>query len=578
MPGSLFRFNGFELDAGNFELRRSGQRVQLQKIPLELLLMLVERNGQLVTRDEIVEKVWGKDFFLDVDSAVSTAVRKIRHALGDDPAEPKYIETVPTKGYKFIAVSQRLNGPVRDSISAGLIIAVLPLEDSSDDSEDYFSEGMTEGILTQLGRLNPHLGVIARTSVMPYKSTRKSIRRIGQELGAAYVLEGSVRRRAGKVRVAVRLIETEGQTHIWAESYERELDDVFRLQDRLAHEIACQISLRLKVDPPTPSYAGLRVSRDAYEAYLKGRYFWNKRTGPGAVKSVEHFEESIRLDPLFAPAHAGLADVYVFQGIQGIRLPADTYPKAEAAALKALAVDNSLADALCSLACIQGLYHWNWTTAEPLFRRAIELNPSYAAARFFYAGVLSEIGHFEEALSQIAIAREIDPLSVSTLAFGGYICYRARQYERANEQIGKALEMDPHLPTIQWYRGLVLEQQEEFGSAIQAHAEAVRLSMGQPLFVAALGHACARAGRKQEALGALDKLLKLSALRYVSPLEIAVVHIGLEDTNAAIEWLQKAYDQRVTRMRALLDPLFDRLRLDSRYIELIRGVGLPIKV
>ena len=280
---------------------------------------------------------------------------------------------------------------------------------------------------------------------------------------------------------------------------------------------------------------------------------------------------------MFALAHAGLADAYIFQGIQGFRLPAETYPLAEEAALKALAFDNSLAAALCSLACIQNLYHWNWTTAEPLFRRAIELNPSYSVARFFYAGVLSEIGHFDEAFRQIEVARELDPLSVITLAFSGYICYRARRYQRATERIDQAIEMEPHLPTAYWYRGLVCEQQGEWANAIQAMTEAVKLSMGQPLFVAALGHACGQAERKPEALSALEKLVEMSNVRYVSPVEMAVVHIGLDDKNAAFECLDKACEQRVTRMRALRDPLFDPLRSDSRFADLMRRAGLPIE-
>ena len=574
MADLVFRFEGFELDAANFQLRHSGLPVQLQKIPLQLLLLLVERNGQLVSRDEIVERVWGKDVFLDVDSAVSTAIRKVRQALRDDPAEPRYIETVPTKGYRF-RLPHLPPAKGKDSISTRPIIAVLPLDDLSEDSQDYFSEGLTEEILTHLGRL-PHLGVIARTSVMGFKGTRKPMREIGHELGAGYVLEGSVRRHAGKVRIAVQLIETESQTHLWAESYERELDDIFRLQDRLARDIACWISLQLKVEPPAPSYS-TSVGREAYDAYLKGRYFWNKRTAPEAIKSIDHFQEAIRLEPSFAPAHAGLADAYIFQAIQGIRSPAEAYPKAEEAALAALSHDNSLADALCSMACIQNFYHWKWTTAERLFRRAIELNQSYSVARFFYAGVLSEVGCFDEAFRQIAIARETDPLSAITLAFSGYISYRARQYQRAAEQIDDAIEMDSRLPTFHWFRGLVLEQQGNLESAIQAHGDAVRLSMGQPMFVAAQGHVCGRTGREREALGAIENLLQLSTLRYVSPLEIAVIYIGLDNTNAAFDWLQKAHDQRVTRMRALRDPIFDRLRFDLRYIDLASRVGLPVE-
>lgn len=583
MPDVLFKFEEFELDSANFQLRRSGSRVHLQKIPLDLLLLLVKRSGQLVTRTDIVQAVWGSEVFLDVESALSTAIRKIRRALGDNATEPRYVETVPTKGYRFIAdlqgqaTAQEISAGEGSAVPSRPTIAVLPLEDLSDDPRDYFSDGMTEEILTHLGRLHRSLAVIARTSVMKYKGNSKSIHQIGRELGVSYVLEGSVRRDAGRVRIAVQLIETQGQTHLWAESYERALDDVFRLQDGLANEIARQISSTLKVAAPPAITSAFSVGRDAYEAYLKGRYFWNKRTAPGTIQSIDCFEEAIRREPCFAAAHAGLADAYVFQGLHGFRLPAEAYPKAEEAAVKALALNSCLADAYCSLASIQDLYNWNWTTAEPLFLRAIELNPSYPVARFFYAGCLSEIGRYEEAIRQIAIAQELDPLSATTLGFSGYIFYRAREYRRANEKIDQAVELEPDSPLVHWFRGLVREREGELEQAIQAFTEAVRLSMGQPLFVAALGHAFGEAQNKQEARRALDQLVQPSGARYVSPFEIAVIHIGLTDTNSAFEWLEQAYDQRVTRMRALRDPLFDGLRSDARFGNLIARVNLPLE-
>jgi TolB-like protein len=277
MSGSLFRFDTFELDRENFQLRSSGQCVRLQKVPLELLLLLADREGQLVTRSEITERIWGKDVFLDADSAVNTAIRKVRLALGDDSDQPKYIETVPGKGYRFIAQIRpgfrEMRSVEKDSVLCRPMIAVLPLEDFSDNTEDYFSEGMTEEILTHLGRLHPQLGVISRTSVMKYKGTRKSMRQIGRELGVAYALEGSVRRHAGRGRVSVQLIETLNQTHVWAESYEYLLDDILELQDRLAREIASRISLQLKAEAPAVVTSTVRIASEAYEAYLKGRYF-----------------------------------------------------------------------------------------------------------------------------------------------------------------------------------------------------------------------------------------------------------------------------------------------------------------
>jgi TolB-like protein/Tfp pilus assembly protein PilF len=580
MPGSLFRFDAFELDRDNFQLRNSGQSVRLQKVPLELLLLLAEKEGQLVTRAEITERVWGKDVFLDVDSAVSTAIRKIRSALGDDSERPKYIETVAGKGYRFIAqirpALEEIRSVDKDAILPRPTIAVLPLEDFSDDAEDYFSEGMTEEILTHLGRLHPQLGVISRTSVMKYKGTRKSMRQIGRELGVAYALEGSVRRHAGRVRVSVQLIETLNQTHIWAESYEYLLDDILKLQDRLAREIASQISLQLKADAPAVVTSTARIGRLAYEAYLKGRYFWNQRVEQALTQSIQCFEEAISLEPSFAAAHAGLADAHIFLGLHGLRSPADTYPRAEQAARKALALDSSIPEPYVSLAAIQDLYYWNWPAAKPLFIRALQLNPSHLPARFFYAGVLSEVGHLDEAIRQIEIARALDPLSVITQAFAGLMFYRNRDYGRAADQVQRSIELDPRFALSYWYLGLIRQEQGDLEGAIDALKFAVEFSLERPLYLAALGQACGRANRTQEALTILEKLMKLSEVRYVSPFDVALVHMGMGNKDATFEWLEEACTQRVTRLRILREAQFDVLRSEPRFVDLMRRVGLPV--
>jgi TolB-like protein/Tfp pilus assembly protein PilF len=580
MPGSLFRFDAFEIDRDNFQLRNSGQSVHLQKVPLELLLFLAEKEGQLVTRAEITERIWGKDVFLDADSAVSTAIRKIRSALGDDSERPKYIETVAGKGYRFIAqmrpALEEIRSVDRDAILPRPTIAVLPLEDFSVDAEDYFSEGMTEEILTHLGRLHPQLGVISRTSVMKYKGTRKSIRQIGRELGVAYALEGSVRHHAGRVRVSVQLIETLNQTHIWAESYEYLLDDILKLQDRLAREIASQISLQLKVDPPAIITSTSKMGRGAYEAYLKGRYFWNQRVEQALTQSIHCFEEAISLEPSFAAAHAGLADAYIFLGLHGLRSPADTYSKAEQAARKALALDSSIPEPYVSLAAIQDLYYWNWPAAKPLFARALQLNPSHLPARFFYAGALSEIGHPGESIRQIEIARALDPLSVITQAFAGLMFYRNRDYGRAADQVQRSLELDPRFAPSYWYLGLIRQEQGDLEAAIDALKLAVEFSLERPLYLAALGQACGRANREQDALTILEKLMKLSEVRYVSPFDVALVHMGMGNKDATFEWLEEACTQRVTRLRILREAQFDVLRSEPRFADLMRRVGLPV--
>jgi TolB-like protein/Flp pilus assembly protein TadD len=570
MPAHRFTFGAFELEPANFQLSRSGLAIEIERIPMELLLILVERGGQLVNRSEIVERIWGKDVYLDTESAVNTAVRKLRHVLGDDPKHPLYIETVPAKGYRLIA-------PLETSAAAPQTrLAVLPLECLSDDPvQGYLSDGMTEEIIAQMGCLHPHLGVIARTSAMGYKNTSKSIREIGRELNVQYILEGSMRCQSGRVRVTAHLIESTTQSHLWAEAYERPLEDVLDLQRRLAQQIAGQIRAELKVSPNASALPPPAVRPEAYLAYTKGRFFWNKKTGDGVIKSLEYFQEAVRLEPTFAPGYAGLADAYIFLGILGFRPPAEVYPRAEEAALAALALDPNLAEARTSLADVRKGYHWDWPGAEAEFRRAIELNPSYALARHWYSEHLSAMGRADESIQQIEVARQLDPLSVPINAFVGYTYYRARRYARAETELARAIELDPHLPLGHWFLGLVSVQRGELDRAVRELTAAVELSEGAPVYLAALGFGLGVSGGSEKAREVLARLNRMRETRYVSPLDLAVVHTGLGDNDAAFEWLETAYRERVMRIRELREPLFDRLRPDPRFADIMSRIGLP---
>lgn len=577
MSAPRVSFGAFEVDPANFQLSRSGRAIQIERIPMELLLILIEKHGQLVTRSEIVENIWGKDVFLDLDSAVNTAVRKLRQALRDSASHPKYVETVPAKGYRLIAPVQTLepcgNQPV---VAPQPRLAILPLESMSDDPfHGYLSDGMTEEIIAQLGCLHPELRVIARTSVMPYKRTSKSIREIGRELNMQYILEGSMRYQSGRVRVTAQLIETATESHLWAETYERPLDDVLDLQRRLAQQIAAQIRTELKVPARETSVPSAAIRPAAYEAYVTGRFFWNKKTGEGANKSLEYFREAVRLDPKFALGYAGLADAYIFLGIHGLRPPAEVYPSAEEAALAALALDPNLAEAHTSLADVRKGYYWDWLGAEAAFRRAIELNPSYAVARHWYSEHLSALGRVDEAIHQIKAARQLDPLSISINAFVGYTLYRARQYDRAESTLTRAIELDPHIPLGHWFLGLVCVQRGEMDRAVREFREAANLSGNAPVYLAALGFGLGSSGRAEEAKEVLTQLHQMGGTRYVSPLDVAVVYTALRDRDSAFEWLEKAYRERVMRIRELREPLFDGLRRDPRFADLLSRIGLP---
>ena len=586
MSGEPVCFDQYELEVENFQLRRSGRPVRLERIPMELLIILARQAGRLVTREEILTAIWGKGTFLDADNAINTAIRKLRRALRDNPEHPRYIETIAGKGYRFTAVlgtakavrsdaGNRAPGEIADT---RVMLAVLPLENlSGEPEEDYFSDGLTEEIITQLGGVNPgHLGVIARTSVMRYKHGHANIREIGKKLGVDYVLEGSVRRSSGRLRVTAQLIRANDQTHLWAQSYDRLLTDILDLQDELAREVATQIRGRLPSAHLSGSTASRVMNPQAYEAYLKGRHLWNKKTEEACLKSLGHYEEAIRLLPTYAMAYAGLADSYVFLGIHGYRPAHEVYPKAESAATQAIELDDTLAEAHTACADIRKGYHWNWPSAAAEYHRAIELNPSYSVAHQWYADYLFKVGLLGEAIREIERARDLDPLSPSISAFVAFTYYRARQFDEAVKRGLEAIELGPNLPLGHWFLGLAYEGTHEFGKATAELESAVELSRRRPIYLSALGHACALAGDRSRALGIAEELKILSSRRYVSPLDIAIAYAGLAEADSAFEWLEKSYEERVMRLQELPQPTFDSLRQDPRFENLMRRLGLPM--
>ena len=580
-PGAV-RFGPFELDPANYQLKQHRRTVKLERIPMELLLLLAGKAGQLVTRDEIVAGIWGKGVFLDVDNAVNSAIRKIRRALGENPERPRYLETVPGKGYRFVASVKGLGGRAAEPVAEAAapleraMLAVLPLDNLSGDPEqDYFVDGMTEELTTQLSRLHGHLGIIARTSAMAYKHTKKRISDIGRELGVGHVVEGSIRRHAGRVRISVQLIEVSDETHLWAENYDGAPGDVLKLQEQVAIAIAGQIGRRLSAAGIAPALRAQAVNPAAHEAYLLGRHFWNQKTEQAVEKSLERFQAAVDLDPDFALAYAGLADAHILLGIHGYRAPSEVYPKAGAAAIRALELDDTLAEAHTSLADVRKNYDWDWAAAEGGFRRALDLNANYVVAHHWYADYLAKQGRHREAINQIAEARRLDPFSNSINAFVCYTFYRARQFDRAVEEGRRAIELHPDAPLGHWFLGLAYEALGELPKAVAQLEQAARLSGERPLYLAALGHAFGTAGRRPDARGVIERLIASSAKRYVSPLDVAMVYTGLGEVDEAFTWLEKAYQERATRIEELPEPAFDGLRSDPRLGDLLRRIGLP---
>ena len=634
-PGTL-KFQGdLELDVRTFELRRSGRWLKLERIPMELLLLLVEKRGQVVTREQIAERIWGKDVFLDIDNSINAAIRKIRQVLKDDPERPRFVQTVTGKGYRFIAPVLEANPPSaladavppstdfdRKDVSQGsaapapasrrlpillgifslivivgiyfqrgrfrphpqpsserLMLAVLPFENLTGDSgQEYFSDGLTEEMITRLGGLDPrHLGVIARTSVMHYKNSPEKLSQIGHELGVQYILEGGVRRDSTKVRITAQLIQVNDQTHLWAHQYDRELTDLLSLQSEITRAISDEVQLALggsKGIRPHSQPPSSPKNYAAYDLYLKGEYFWNKRTVDGLQRAIDYFQQAIDQDPNYARAYAGLADSYALIGGYSLAPQSEFIPKARAAALRSIEIDDGLAEAHAALALIVQNYDWDWQTSDREFRRALELNPNYATGHQWFAEHLIWVGRFDEALRQSEQARQLDPLSLIIAADRGAFLYYSRQYDRAIEQFQAVREMDPGFPRTAMIRQ-AYAQKGNFGEALAEITESRKNGRDAPWAAAELAYLYGRTHRPAQAQRELARLEQWNRRKRLDPAVFVIPYIGMGNKEQAFVWLEKAYAQHSNAMTGLkVDPLYDPLRNDSRFQDLLRRVGL----
>lgn len=626
--GRILEFgDGFRVDLRARRLDRTGRRVKLERIPTEVLLLLLERADDVVSREEITRRVWGPDVFLDVDNSINGAIRKIRQALRDNPDRPRYIQTVTGRGYRFIApvrepgsepvadvvvpertqdippaapprnatrlaglafigiltvlagamLAARLNG-TRRAPEAKVMLAVLPVVNlTGDPVQDYFSEGLTEEMIARLGRLAPdRLGVIARASVMRYKDAKAPLGSLERDLGVRYALESSVRRDGTTLRFNVRLVGLPGAAQIWAGTYERDVNGVFAVQDEIAQAVADEIKITI-AEMPRGSKAEAILSSSgyrAYDAYLKGRYFWNKRTAGGFHAAIESFNESIAADPQFARAYAGLADTYALMSSYDVAPPAELLPKAKAAAIRALQLDETLAEAHTSLALIALFHDWDWSTAEHEYRRAIELNPNYATSHQWYAECLAFQGRFDEALASSERARQLDPLSLIIATDNGAILYFARRYDQAIAQFENVLREEPAFPRS----GLIVFAYTEKGmfDAALDQIRRIRLARDSAWAYGAEAYVLARAGRPAEARRVLAKYMEaVPADASERPLGVAMVQAALGDTDQSLAGLQQALLIHSGQVAAIaVDPVFDSLRGDVRFRELLRQAHL----
>lgn len=638
---SVIRFGPFEVDLSSGEIHKHGRKIKLQEQPFQVLAMLLAHPGKVITREELRFQLWPADTFVDFDTGLNSAIKKLREALGDSAEEPTYIETLTRRGYRFISTVESppalsakepkgtVSGPMPRSpeeadgeataprrgadgkgvfrrVASGALalaavtvflyllnlgglrqklfvgapppkirsLAVLPLENlSGDPNEDYFADAMSEELTTELGKISA-LRVVSRTSVVRYKGTKKSLPEIARELNVDAVVEGAVLRSADRVRITTQLIRAATDEHLWAETYERDLRDVVALQGEVARAVAKRIEAQLTPHERVLFATTRPVDPLTYQAYLKGRYYLQKWSDDGSRLAVQYFQEAIDRDANYAPAYVGLGECYSIWP----PIPREqATPRARDAAVKALEIDETLGEAHAVLATIRFYDEWKWADADTEFKRAIELNPSYAEAHHMYSHFLMEMGRTEESLAESRRSLELDPLSPAPNLHLGWHFLFAHKYDQATEQLRKTLQMDPNYVEAHLYLGEAYEEKGMNQEAVAEFQKAVALSGRTPQYVAALGHAYALLGRRSEALRIIVELQSKRPL--TSSYEIATVYAGLGDKDKAFKSLEKAYQHHDFHLAFSfnVNPKLDSLRSDPRYADILGRMDLPPK-
>jgi TolB-like protein/DNA-binding winged helix-turn-helix (wHTH) protein/Tfp pilus assembly protein PilF len=631
MPASarsarVLRFGDFELDVSAGQLRKRGLKLRLQGQPLQVLAVLLDRAGDVVTREEIRSQIWSAGTFVDFDHSLHNAIARLRETLGDSAETPRYIETLPRHGYRFIAPVESEKAPhpshsapsapprevpvasarsaPRALLAAGILaflvialavwlarrgahsttaarglnsLAVLPLENlSGDPSEEFFADGMTDQLITDLAKVGS-LRVISRTSVMQYKGTKKALPEIARELNVDAIVEGSIIRSGERVRVTAQLLQASTDQHLWAETYDRDLGDVLKLQGEVADAIARQVRAQLTPQQQAQLRLAHAVNPAAYDDYLKGRlYFTNEYTKPDSLRKAQHlFQESIQMDPNFALAYAGLADTYVYLAFAGALQKDQAYRSAKEAVAKALELDDSIGEAYDTLGLLSSEFDWDWDTADREFNRAIALAPSFSCAHEDRATFLALTGRRAEALAELTKIDQLDyGFSAARTVSGTY--YELRDYPALIEASKRGLLLDPEDWKQHYFLGVGYEGTGKLQEAISEYQKAIEIS-GDSRSVVALAHAYSAVDKKAEAEKLLRDLERKSEETSTSPYTMATIYAGLGESDKAFEFLEKAYSQKSLGISSSLksDLLLDSLRPDPRFQSLLRRMSLP---
>jgi TolB-like protein/DNA-binding winged helix-turn-helix (wHTH) protein/Tfp pilus assembly protein PilF len=608
----VFRFGSFEADLGASELRRNGIRLKLQSQPFRVLALLLQRPGQVLTREELQQELWPSGTFVDYEQGLATAVNKARDALGDSSANPRFIETVPRCGYRFIAPvttvlrespvptlparspggSRRIRIYVLAAVAAlaSLVLAgwllhkpysrhieslaVLPLENlSGDPAQEYFADGMTDELIADLGRVS-QMRVISSSSAARYKGTKKAVSEIARELGADAVIEGTVLRSGKRVRITARLIDADKERNLWARSFERDQGDVLALEDDVARAIAAEVHAKLPAnDSARPGKAPM-LDAQAHDLYLQGRYCWRQRTRESEQAGLEYFLQAESQDPNYAQAYAGIADSYLVLGAHGRLPPAEAFPKAREAARMALHLDDNLAEAHTSLGWIKAFVDWDWLGSDREFRRAIDLQPNYPTAHHWYSHYLAAVGLLDDSLAEIRKAHQLDPFEVNIDDWLGTILYDAGRYDEAIAQRQKTAELYPHTAPVQLDEiSTILGKQGKLNAAVESQSKSQTLS-GDPKFAESLRQAYASSGYNGYLKKRIEHVISTAARGSEPAGSLAQLYARLGDKEAALRWLERAVEQRDVWLYLKADPAYDSIRAEPRFQSLVRRMHL----
>ena len=571
----VIRFAEFELDLRSSQLRSSGVVVKLQPQPVRVLALLTENAGVLISREQIRQHVWGEETFVDFEQSLNFCIRQIREALDDDAKSPRFIETLPRRGYRFVAAPEKAS--TAPAAASPLRIGVMPFQQAGAEAkEDYFSAGLTEEMVRQLSRLAPRrMRVIARTTMMRCHQERMNLERLRQEVLLDYLLEGTIRCSAGLIRIGVELTDVKDETLVWADVYERRLIDGFGVQAEVAARVARSLALELLPGAAAPKPA---PSSPAYEAYLKGRHFFNKMTADSVIETNRYFEEAIATDANYALAYAGLADCYAQMGSirAGLTSPAAAQAKAKPMALRALELDDSLAEAHNALALIRCWYEWDWRGAAEEFDRALALDPASVTHAPWRAMFCWAIGEPDKALSEMQRAREVDPLSPVINTYLGSIHFHPGDPESSIRLLREAIRLDASYYRPYFFLGEGLWLMGRPAEALQALGQARERAPRNLKVIAFTGGVQAEMGDGHGARVALKDLLATAGPNYDPSLFAAIIHAALGEIDTALECLERAVERRFNPIYLLrLDP-FHVLRNEPRFRSCLQRVGLPL--